>query len=133
MGVGGIPTGYPQPTTADDAKCERVASSSTACAGQNAGDVCVQCLLGGTAYNTSETTPTTEATNAAGNYLVTVPLGGPSAGTTFVSAESQRGLLPAVATAAGQSLTYAFVVNVRPREGQPQHAGAPGGYRVYFK
>ena len=105
-----------------------MAVSSTACAGQNGNDVCLQCLLGGTNYNTSETTPTAEATNAAGNYLVTVSLGGPSAGTTLISAESQRNLLPAVATAAGQSLTYSFVVNVRPMEGQPQHAGAPGGY-----
>jgi lysophospholipase L1-like esterase len=32
--------------------------------------------------------------------------------------------LPSVTTAA----TYAFVVNVRAMEGQPQHAGGPGGY-----
>jgi lysophospholipase L1-like esterase len=36
--------------------------------------------------------------------------------------------LQSVTTTAGQSLTYAFVVNVRAMEGQPQHAGGPGGY-----
>ena len=126
--VGTIPTGYPAPTTTNYAKCQKVAVSATACAGQDANDICIECLLGGATYNTSETTPTAEATSEAGNYLVTVTLGGSSAGSTFVSAESQRGLLQAVATAAGQSVTYAFVVNARPMEGQPQHAGGPGGY-----
>jgi lysophospholipase L1-like esterase len=59
---------------------------------------------------------------------VTVQLGGAAAGDTVVTAESSRGLLPSVATTAGQSLTYAFVVNVRGMEGQPNHAGGPGGY-----
>jgi lysophospholipase L1-like esterase len=64
----------------------------------------------------------------AGNYLVTVTLGGAAAGDTVISAESSRGLLPSVTTTAGQSVSYAFVVNARPMEGQPNHAGGPGGY-----
>jgi lysophospholipase L1-like esterase len=59
---------------------------------------------------------------------VTVTLGGAAAGDTYVSAESSRGLLASVTTTPGQSLEYAFVVNVRAMEGQPQHAGGPGGY-----
>jgi lysophospholipase L1-like esterase len=57
-----------------------------------------------------------------------VQLGGAAAGDTYVSAESTRGMLQSVATTAGQTLTYAFVVNVRAMEGQPQHKGGPGGY-----
>jgi lysophospholipase L1-like esterase len=37
-------------------------------------------------------------------------------------------MLQSVVTTPGQSLTYAFVVNVRDMEGQPKHAGGPGGY-----
>jgi lysophospholipase L1-like esterase len=37
-------------------------------------------------------------------------------------------MLQSVTTTPGQSLTYAFVVNVRAMEGQPKHAGGPGGY-----
>jgi lysophospholipase L1-like esterase len=64
----------------------------------------------------------------AGNYLVTMKIGGAAAGQTYVGTESSRGLLPTVATTAGQSLDYAFVVNVRAMEGQPKHAGGPSGY-----
>jgi len=125
----GVPAGYPAPTADNYAKCQKVAiGTNNACAGQPAGNVCIECLFGGTAYNTSETTPTAEATSAAGNYVVTVTLGGAAAGDTYVSAESSRGLLQSVTTSAGQSLTYAFAVNVRAMEGQPQHAGGPGGY-----
>ena len=126
----GVPAGYPAPTADNYAKCQKVAvgGADNACAGQPAGNVCIECLFGGTSYNTSETTPTAEATSAAGNYLVTVTLGGAAAGDTTVSAESSRGLLPSVTTSAGQSLTYAFAVNVRAMEGQPKHAGGPGGY-----
>ena len=90
--------------------------------------MCMQCLYGGTAYGTSETTPTAEGTSEAGNYLVTVKVGGAAAGSTYIGCESSRGLLQTVATTAGQTLTYAFVVNVRAMEGQPQHAGGPSGY-----
>lgn len=37
-------------------------------------------------------------------------------------------MLGMVSTKAGQSAEYAFVVNVRGMEGQPNHAGGPGGY-----
>jgi lysophospholipase L1-like esterase len=37
-------------------------------------------------------------------------------------------MLKSVTTTPGQSLTYAFVVNSRAMEGQPKHAGGPGGY-----
>jgi lysophospholipase L1-like esterase len=102
--------------------------TNDACGGQPSGNICIQCLFGGTDYNPSETSPTAAATSAAGNYVVTVQLGGAAAGDTYVSAESTRGMLQSVATTAGQTLTYAFVVNVRAMEGQPNHAGGPGGY-----
>ena len=125
----GIPTGYPAPTADNYAKCQKVAvGTNDACGGQPNGNVCIECLFGGTDYNSSETTPTATATSEAGNYVVTVTLGGSAAGDTYVSAESTRGLLQSVTTTAGQSLSYAFVVNVRAMEGQPQHAGGPGGY-----
>ena len=127
---GTIPAGYPAPTADNYAKCKTVpiGGADNACAGQPAGNVCIECLFGGTTYNTSETTPTADATSEAGNYVVTVTLGGAAAGDTYVSAESSRGMLQSVTTAAGQSLEYAFVVNVREMEGQPKHAGGPGGY-----
>jgi lysophospholipase L1-like esterase len=102
--------------------------TNDACGGQPAGNICIECLFGGTDYNASETTPTATATSEAGNYLVTVELGGAAAGDTVVTAESTRGMLQSVTTTPGQSLTYAFVVNVREMEGQPKHAGGPGGY-----
>jgi lysophospholipase L1-like esterase len=88
----------------------------------------MQCLFGGTTYGTSETTPTAEGTMLAGNYVVTMKVGGAAAGSTYIGAESSRGLLATVNTTAGQSLDYAFVVNVRAMEGQPKHAGGPSGY-----
>jgi hypothetical protein len=102
--------------------------TNDACGGQPSGNICIECLFGGATYNASETTPTADATSQAGNYLVTVTLGGAASGDTYISAESTRGLLPSVTTTPGQSLTYAFVVNVRAMEGQPQHAGGPGGF-----
>jgi lysophospholipase L1-like esterase len=135
MGTGGstpptntIPVGYPQPTADNAAKCQSVAVSSTACPGQPPSNVCIQCLFGGSTYGTSETTPTADGISEAGNYVVTVTLGGSTAGQTYVSAESSRGLLAPVATAAGQFVNYAFVVNARAMEGQPNHAGGPSGY-----
>jgi lysophospholipase L1-like esterase len=67
-------------------------------------------------------------TAEAGNYAVTLKLGGAAAAQTTVSAESSRGMLPAITTAAGQTAEFSFVVNVRAMEGQPNHAGGPGGY-----
>ena len=126
----GVPAGYPAPTADNYAKCQKVAVGGTgnACAGQPTGNVCIECLFGGSDYNTSETTPTADATSEAGNYVVTVTLGGAAAGDTLVTAESSRGMLQSVTTTPGQSLEYAFVVNVRDMEGQPKHAGGPGGY-----
>jgi lysophospholipase L1-like esterase len=93
------------------------------CPGGGAGPVCVQCLFGGSTYNTSETPPApADATAAAGDYVVTVQLGG--AAPVFVAAESSRGLLAQGAA----STLYSFVVDVRAMEGQPNHAGAPVGY-----
>jgi lysophospholipase L1-like esterase len=100
-----------------------------ACAGAPTGNVCIECLFGGTDYNASDTPPpAADATTEAGNYVVTVELGGSAAAETTISAESSRGMLAAVTTTAGQTLEYAFVVNVRGMEGQPDHAGGPGGY-----
>jgi len=98
-----------------------------ACAGQDTTGVCIECLFGGSTYNTTQTA-TAEGTSEAGNYLVTVDVGGDVAGSTYISAESSRGLLAPVTTAAGQTSEYAFVVNARAMEGQPDHAGGPGGY-----
>jgi lysophospholipase L1-like esterase len=86
----------------------------------------LQCLFGSTTYNNAEPPAAppapADATSLAGDYVVTVQLG--SVGPVFVSAESSRGLL-ASGTA---SQEYAFVVDVRPMEGQPNHAGGPVGY-----
>jgi lysophospholipase L1-like esterase len=119
----GLPAGYPAPTADNAAKCTTVPMSASFCPGGGAGPVCLQCLFGSTTYNTSETPPApADATAAAGDYVATVQLG--NVGPVFVSAESSRGLL--AQGTAGQ--TYAFVVNVRPMEGQPNHAGGPVGY-----
>ena len=108
--------------------CQKVAvGTSNACAGQDTSGVCIECLFGGSTYNTAQT-PTAEGTSEAGNYLVTVNVGGAAGGSTYISAESERGLLAPVTTAAGQTVEYAFVVNARAMEGQPNHAGGPGGY-----
>ena len=128
--VTGVPAGYPAPTADNYAKCKTVpiGGADNACAGQPAGNTCIECLFGGGTYNTSETSPSADGTSEAGNYLVTVQLGGAAAGDTVVTAESSRGLLPSVTTTAGQSTIYSFVVNARAMEGQPSHAGGPGGY-----
>jgi lysophospholipase L1-like esterase len=122
-----LPAGYPMPTAATAAKCQTVPISATACAGQDAGDVCIECLFGGSDYNEA-LTPAADGTAEAGNYVVTVQLGGAAAAQTDVSTESERGLLGPVTTAAGQMAQFSFAVNVRAMEGQPNHAGGPGGY-----
>jgi lysophospholipase L1-like esterase len=124
----GVPSGYPTPTLANRGQCTTVPISDTACAGSAAG-VCVECLFGGSTYNSSDVPPpTSTATAEAGNYVVTVQLGGAEAGQTTISTESQRGLLGPVSTRAGQTADYAFAVDVRGMEGQPDHAGGFGGY-----
>ena len=70
----------------------------------------------------------------AGNYAVTVILGGASAGETEIEAETNRILMSPVATGAGETATYSFIVNVRANEGQLTEnvsAGYPG-LDLYF-
>ncbi len=139
--AGVVPGGYPVPTTANRAECQTVplgqgpGVSPGFCPGGGAGPVCIECLFGGSTYDTSTAVTTTAAAiSEAGNYLVTVDLGGSTAGDTYVSAEANRGLLATTKTAAGQTTEYAFVVNVRQREGQPQEAVANGypGLDLFF-
>ncbi|WP_329260193.1 rhamnogalacturonan acetylesterase [Streptomyces sp. NBC_01478] len=62
-----------------------------------------------------------------GTYDVTVRLGGESAASTAVTGETRRSLLPETATAAGQTVTRGFTVNVRTPEGEPTGPdGTPG-------
>ena len=62
-----------------------------------------------------------------GTYDVTVRLGGESAGSTAVSGETRRSLLPETVTAAGQTVTRSFTVDVRTPEGEPTGPdGTPG-------
>ena len=128
-----IPAGYPDPTATNYAVCKSATpvagGSGSYCPGGGVGPACVECLFGGSTYN-STMTPTADGTSEAGNYAVTVTLGGAgtTGGSVYVSAESNRGLLPLTTVPAGKSLEYAFVVNVRPLEGQPDEANAAGGY-----
>jgi lysophospholipase L1-like esterase len=127
---GAIPAGYPAPTADNAAKCTTVPMAAGFCPGGGSGPVCLQCLFGGTTYSMTESPPApADAIAAAGDYVVTVQLG--AVGPVSVSAESSRGLL-AQGTA---SQEYAFVVDVRAMEGQPNHAGGPAGYAgldLYF-
>ncbi|MFJ9249884.1 rhamnogalacturonan acetylesterase [Streptomyces sp. NPDC101776] len=62
-----------------------------------------------------------------GTYDVTVRLGGASAASTSVTGETRRSLLPETSTAAGQTVTRSFTVNVRTPEGEPTGPdGTPG-------
>ncbi|MGW2115179.1 rhamnogalacturonan acetylesterase [Streptomyces zhihengii] len=62
-----------------------------------------------------------------GNYLVSALLGGASAGSTDISAETHRQMLAETATAAGEVRLRTFTVNVRDPEGEPTGAvGSPG-------
>jgi lysophospholipase L1-like esterase len=127
-GDGGVvPAGYPTPTAATFAKCNTVPMTGAICPGGGAGPVCIECLFGGSTY-TVPNVATAQGIAEAGNYLVTVELGGAAAGQTFISAEANRGLLSPLATTAGESVEYAFVVNVRALEGQPQEATGSAGY-----
>ncbi|RPE39470.1 lysophospholipase L1-like esterase [Streptomyces sp. Ag109_O5-1] len=63
----------------------------------------------------------------AGNYDVTVRLGGDAPSSTSISGETRRSLLPETAADAGQRVTRAFTVNVRTPEGEPTGPdGTPG-------
>ncbi|MET9109086.1 rhamnogalacturonan acetylesterase [Streptomyces zhihengii] len=62
-----------------------------------------------------------------GHYNVTALLGGRSAGSTSISAETRRTMLAETPTAAGRLALRSFTVNVRDPEGQPTGAaGSPG-------
>ncbi len=129
---GNVPPGYPPPTAANVATCKTVPTqpvpmTGSLCPGGGDGPVCIECLFGGSTYTTANVA-TPQGISEAGNYLVTVELGGGSAGDTFISAEANRGLLSSVTTTAGQTDTYAFVVNVRANEGQPVESTASAGY-----
>ena len=113
----GLCTSVPQTTSANGTKV---------CPGGGAGPNCFECLFGGDTYNTTDVA-TAQGTQEAGNYAVTVTIGGAAAGQTQIDAEANRVLLGPVTTAAGQSLTYQFVVNVRAKEGQPDE-DVPAGY-----
>jgi lysophospholipase L1-like esterase len=67
---------------------------------------------------------------AVGNYDVTFELGGATAAQTSVEAEMHRPIVPVETTTAGQTKRYAFSINVRWPEGEPQedfqHNLAPG-------
>jgi lysophospholipase L1-like esterase len=122
-----------EPTAATRALCTSVAQvksagGATLCPGGGPGPNCYECLFGGTMYQTTDVA-TALGTKEAGNYAVTVNVGGSAAGQTQLDAEANRILLPSVSTTAGQSLTYQFMVNVRAKEGQPEEnvaAGYPG-------
>lgn len=69
-----------------------------------------------------------------GDYLVTVELGGSTAGDTYIEAESFRRMLGDTVTTAGQTQRFSFFVNVRQPEGQPVEDVPPGspGLDLYF-
>ena len=92
-----IPKGYPTPTTANRAVCQSVAQTTSAggamvCPGGGAGPVCIECLFGGDTYNTTDVA-TSQGTMEAGNYAVTIALGGSAAAETQINAEANRELL----------------------------------------
>jgi len=137
-GGGGIdatsgPSDHVTATTADRALCTSVAQTKSlggamVCPGGGPGPNCYECLFGGNLYNTTDVA-TAQGIQEAGNYAVTIKIGGSAAGQTQLDAEANRILLGSVATTAGQSLTYQFMVNVRAKEGQPDEdvaAGYPG-------
>ncbi len=64
---------------------------------------------------------------APGVYTVSVLLGGDSAGSTTVTAETRRTMLAETATEPGQRLHRSFTVDVREPEGEPTGpSGSPG-------
>ena len=72
---------------------------------------------------------------APGNYDVSVVLGGPAAANTTILAEARRVMLGPIATAAGETKRFSFVVNVRQPEGEPIQAVPAGtpGLDLYFQ
>ena len=134
----GVLSGFPMPTTANRAVCKSVAQQTSpggvkVCPGGGDGPACIECLFGGDTFNSTDVA-TQQAISEAGNYAVTVDLGGSSAGQTQIDAETNRVLLELTATTAGQCATYSFVVNVRANEGQPTEnvSGGYPGLDLYF-
>lgn len=99
-GEAGAGGGDPLP----DCESNRIAE----CRGTNP----IECHLGGT----------------PGDYEVTLDLGGPTAGDTYVDAEAARRVVGRTTTAAGQVQRVSFFVNVRQPEGQPVQ-DVPAGTR----
>ncbi|MFN8076027.1 MAG: ricin-type beta-trefoil lectin domain protein [Kineosporiaceae bacterium] len=69
-----------------------------------------------------------------GVYALNVSFGGSTAGSTTMTVEARRQVLPTVTTAAGATATYTVVVDVRDPEGQPTGQGGTGtpGLTVTF-
>ena len=131
-------SGFPMPTTANRAVCKSVAQQTSpggvkVCPGGGDGPACIECLFGGDTFNSTDVA-TQQALSEAGDYAVTVALGGASAGQTQIDAETNRVLLALTGTTAGQCATYSFIVNVRANEGQPTEnvSGGYPGLDLYF-
>jgi lysophospholipase L1-like esterase len=125
-------------TAANRALCTSVpqtksAGGATVCPGGGPGPNCYECLFGGDTYNSTDVA-NAQGTQEAGNYAVTVDIGGAAAGQTQLDAEANRIMLASTATTAGQILSYQFMINVRAKEGQPQEDVAAGypGLDLYF-
>ncbi len=71
----------------------------------------------------------------AGDFLVTLEVGGNDASTTYVEAESYRRMLAPLSLAAGTTRRLSFGVNVRQPEGQPIQNVSPGtpGLQLYLR
>jgi lysophospholipase L1-like esterase len=86
----------------------------------------VQCM----GMEFSSCAPGSSPAGAVGNYDVTFEIGGATAGQTSVEAEMHRPIVPVQATTAGKTERYAFSINARWPEGEPQedfqHNLAPG-------
>lgn len=67
-----------------------------------------------------------------GTYTVSALLGGDTAGSTLVTAETRRTMLAETATAAGETVRRSFTVDVREPEGEPTRPGGSPGLDLYF-
>ena len=80
----------------------------------------IHCFFGVQCSGMTACAAGTSPAGAVGNYDVTFELGGATAGKTSVEAEMHRPIVPEEDTAAGQTKRYAFSINVRWPEGEPQ-------------
>ncbi|MFJ9038081.1 rhamnogalacturonan acetylesterase [Streptomyces sp. NPDC102406] len=69
---------------------------------------------------------------APGTYDVRVTLGGTEAGSTAVSGETRRALLPETATRPGRTVRRSFTVDVRTPEGEPTGPAGSAGLDLTF-